>query len=229
MMRKFAISDIHGCLETFKALLSQIAFSKSDQLYLLGDYIDRGPDSKGVIDYIWQLQHEGYFVHCLRGNHEQMLLDSFNDPFDLQLWQNHGGLETMSSFNVETIDEVPLEYLQWIDDLPFYIEIDDYFLVHAGLNFDLPNPYDGLQAMIWIRSWHDKIKKDWLGDRIIVHGHTPTEASTIRQNLVEMQEQSAIIIDGGCVYDIEGLGNLFALELGAKQLHMHHNIEPEVI
>ena len=52
-MNKYAISDIHGCLKTFKALLTKLDFSKQDELYLLGDYIDRGPDSKGVIDYIW--------------------------------------------------------------------------------------------------------------------------------------------------------------------------------
>ncbi|MFT5168289.1 MAG: serine/threonine protein phosphatase 1, partial [Saprospiraceae bacterium] len=64
-MKQYAISDIHGCAKTFKALLEQISFSKEDVLYLLGDYVDRGPDSKGVIDHIWQLQSEGYTVFCL--------------------------------------------------------------------------------------------------------------------------------------------------------------------
>ena len=66
-MRKFAISDIHGCLKSFEALLDKIQLSTSDELYILGDYIDRGPDSKGVIDYIWKLEQEGYAVKCLRG------------------------------------------------------------------------------------------------------------------------------------------------------------------
>ena len=57
-MRKIVISDIHGCLNSFKALLYKIVYSKRDELYLLGDFIDRGPDSKGVIDYIWKLQIE---------------------------------------------------------------------------------------------------------------------------------------------------------------------------
>lgn len=59
-MRKFTISDIHGCAKTFKALLNRISFSKEDELYLLGDYIDRGPDSRGVIDHIWHLQKTGH-------------------------------------------------------------------------------------------------------------------------------------------------------------------------
>ena len=72
-MNKFAISDIHGCAKNFKALLDRISLSLGDELYLLGDYIDRGPDSKGVIDHVWQLQKTGHTVHCLCGNHEQRL------------------------------------------------------------------------------------------------------------------------------------------------------------
>lgn len=59
------------CLKTFKSLLKKISVSKSDELYILGDFIDRGPQSKGVIDYIWELQKLGYIVHCLKGNHDQ--------------------------------------------------------------------------------------------------------------------------------------------------------------
>ncbi|MCC6412552.1 MAG: metallophosphoesterase, partial [Saprospiraceae bacterium] len=65
-MKKYAISDIHGCNKTFLALLENLDFSKADELYLLGDYVDRGPDSKGVFDTIFRLQSEGYKVQCLR-------------------------------------------------------------------------------------------------------------------------------------------------------------------
>jgi len=227
-MRKIAISDIHGCLESFKALLDKLFLTKSDELYLLGDFIDRGPDSKAVIDHIWQMQLDGYFVHCLRGNHEQMLLDSFNDPYDLQLWKRHGGTDTLKSFNVESVDDVPEEYLRWFDNLPYYVEVDDYILVHAGLNFDLPNPFDGLNSMIWIRNWYDKIKKDWLGDRIIVHGHTPSSARTIRESLNKIEEKGTMIIDGGCVYDARELGYLFAFDLRKRQLFAQNNIDNKI-
>lgn len=228
-MRKIAISDIHGCIKSFKALLYKIGHSKKDELYLLGDFIDRGPDSKGVIDYIWQLQIEGHFVHCLRGNHEQMLLDSFNDTYDLQLWQSHGGIDTMRSFEVKSVDEIPQNYLEWFDALPYFVEIDDYILVHAGLNFNLPNPLDGIQSMIWIRNWYDNIKKDWLGNRTIVHGHVPTSASSIRENLSEIEEKSTMIIDGGCVYDVQELGYLFAFDLEKKQLYAQKNVDERII
>ena len=75
-MRKSAFSDIHGCNRTFSALLDQVAPDTGDELYFLGDYIDRGPDTKGVIDRIWGLEQEGLTVHCLLGNHEQMLMNS---------------------------------------------------------------------------------------------------------------------------------------------------------
>lgn len=224
-MRKIAISDIHGCLKSFKALLYKIVYSKRDELYLLGDFIDRGPDSKGLIDYIWQLQYEGHFIHCLRGNHEQMLLDSFNDPSDLELWQIHGGLDTMKSFGTESLEEIDEEYLRWIDNLPYFAEVDEYILVHAGLDFDVPNPFDSIHSMIWIRNWYNKIKKDWLGDRIIVHGHTPTNASAIRENLSKIDERSTMVIDGGCVYDRFDLGYLFAFDLDKRQLYAQKNIE----
>jgi len=82
-MRQFAIADIHGHLKTFKALLREINFTVFDELFLLGDFIDRGPDSKGVIDYIEELKQTGYTVYCLRGNHEQLCLDAApgNDAF----------------------------------------------------------------------------------------------------------------------------------------------------
>lgn len=74
--RTFAIADIHGCYSTFCALLDQIMLTREDELYLLGDYIDRGPDSKKVVDLIIQLQADGFAVKPIMGNHEQMLLDS---------------------------------------------------------------------------------------------------------------------------------------------------------
>ena len=228
-MRKIAISDIHGCLKSFRSLLDKIIFTKNDELYLLGDYIDRGPDSKGVIDYIWQLQYEGYFIHCIRGNHEQMLLDSFGEAHDRELWENHGGNDTLQSFGVETAENIPEEYLKWIDDLPYFVELDEYILVHAGLDFNLQNPMEGLNSMMWIRNWHHKIKKDWLGDRIIVHGHTPTSAIEIRENLKKISEKSTMIIDGGCVYDRADLGYLFAFDLQNRLLFAQNNIDKKPI
>ena len=78
-MKQYAIGDIHGCSKTFKELLDKIGLIEGDELYLLGDYIDRGPDSKGVIDTIFELREKGFKVICLRGNHESMLLDALKN------------------------------------------------------------------------------------------------------------------------------------------------------
>ena len=136
-MRKFAISDIHGCLQTFEALLQQIQFSTKDELYLLGDYIDRGPDSKGVIDLIWKMQEDGYQIQCLRGNHEQMLLNIINTPYHPL---DRGDEQLLASFGVHHAQNIPKPYLDWCAQLPYHFEVDNYILVHAGLNFGSTDP-----------------------------------------------------------------------------------------
>lgn len=220
-MRRFAISDIHGCAVTFKNLLHQISFSKEDVLYLLGDYIDRGPDSRGVIDHIWYLQKEGYQVHCLRGNHEQNLLDAYSETrFECEIPK-----ETLLSFEVKTVKDIPKVYIRWMEKLPYYFDLEDYILVHAGLNFNLAKPLDDHADMIWIRHWYDNIDSDWLGGRIIVHGHTPTRQLEIKRSINTLDEIPAIDIDAGCVFESFGLGNLCVLNLDTKKLRFAANQE----
>lgn len=220
-MRRFAISDIHGCAKTFKALLNRISFSKEDVLYLLGDYIDRGPDSRGVIDHIWALQKEGYQVHCLRGNHEQMLLDDLDKE---GVWYK-GNRATLDSFQVKANQEIPKLYIEWMESLAFYFEVEDYILVHAGLNFSSKFPLKDPIEMMWIRHWYEDIDKEWLGNRIIVHGHTPTRQLEIKRSIGELEEIPALDIDAGCVFESFGLGHLCALNLETKALIFQANVE----
>jgi len=218
-VRKFAISDIHGCLKPFKALLEQISFSKEDELYLLGDYIDRGPDSRGVIDHIWNLQELGYTVHCLRGNHEQMLLYNIDAKDELvDIAEVLGYPETLSSFGVEEVDRIPKVYIDWINSLPYFMEVDQYLLVHAGLNFKNTSPLNDREALIWIRHWYDKIDREWLGNRIVIHGHTPIIQSEIIRSISELAKTPVINIDNGCCFETLGFGNLCVLELGRMKL-----------
>ena len=217
-MRQFAISDIHGCLDTFKALLKTIQFSKTDELYLLGDYIDRGPDSKGVIDHIWHLQEEGYTVKCIVGNHELMLLQVLEEEHLLPWWSKHGGAETMLSFGQFHPSLFPKKYLDFFAGLPYFFDLDDFLLVHAGFNFAAENPFGDTHAMAWIRAWYDDLDRDWLGNRIIIHGHTPATQSTIRLQHQNLETLPILGIDNGCVYHRNGLGYLCALELGTMAL-----------
>ena len=97
-MRTFVISDIHGNNELFRKSLKLVAFKKSDKLILLGDLIDRGIDSKGVLDTTLLLLETGLDVECLMGNHEKMLLDAFLNTNNLNQWLLNGGDKTLSSF-----------------------------------------------------------------------------------------------------------------------------------
>lgn len=224
-MTRWAISDIHGCAKTFKALLDKIQLVKEDELYLLGDYIDRGPDSKGVIDHIWHLQKEGYHVHCLRGNHEQLALNSKTDRDDQFIWLINGGDETLISFDTDVETGLPAPYLEFIENLPYFFEVDSYILVHAGLNFDIPNPFEATHSMLWVRGWYKNINHQWLAGRIIVHGHTPQKKYAIEHQLKKLSNQSIIDIDCGCVFNMKDMGHLCAFNLDTRQLVFQANVD----
>ncbi len=222
-MRRIAISDIHGCLKTFYTLLLELKLDKQDQLYLLGDYIDRGPDSKGVIDYIWQLQQSGYHIFCLRGNHEQMLIDEINKT---NSWYD-GEPMTLKSFGVDKNEDIPLEYIEWMKQLGYYLEIDQFILVHAGLNFKIDNPLEDYHEMLWIRYFQEEINREWLGKRVIVHGHTPTSKKTIKESLLQLHKIPALCIDNGCSFNSSGLGHLVAFDLTNRKLYFQPRVEEE--
>jgi serine/threonine protein phosphatase 1 len=224
-MRQLAITDIHGCRTTFEALLDTIGFSQSDTLYLLGDYVDRGPDSKGVIDQIWALQRAGYTIHCLKGNHEELVLRAAYGNFTyLEKWLLTDGKDTMDSFGVTQCADIPLEYLQWMEQLPYYLEVDRYILVHAGLDFSIADPLSDTSEMCWIRNWYQHIRYDWLQDRIILHGHTPVTTETIEYQKHNLNHSQYLDLDAGCVYGdprhwkATGLGQLCAFDMTNRAL-----------
>ncbi len=225
-MKRFAISDIHGCAKTFEALLQKINFTTHDQLYLLGDFIDRGQHSKGVFDLIFALMSKGYTVHCLRGNHEQMLLDALDNQQYADQWTNKsGGLVTLQSFGANSIHQIPDNYLKFISAMPYYFALEDYLLVHGGFNFDLANPLLDKEAMLWMRNWYDRINHLWLDGRIVVHGHTPRPRSIIEKGLKHLKATPALNIDCGCVYPLDEMHQLCAFDLDAQLLVFQPNVE----
>jgi serine/threonine protein phosphatase 1 len=225
-MKRFAISDIHGCAKTFEALLQKINFTTNDQLYLLGDFIDRGQHSKGVFDLVFALISKGYAVHCLRGNHEQMLLDAFDNQEYAEHWTNKsGGQATLQSFGANSIHQIPDNYLEFIDAMPYYFSLEDYLMVHGGFNFDLLNPLLDKDAMLWIRNWYGRINHVWLDGRIIIHGHTPRPRSIIERGSEHLEATPAINIDCGCVYTLDEMHQLCALDLDAQILIFQPNVE----
>ena len=200
-MPRYAISDIHGCPKTFQALLDKIELTPKDELFLLGDYVDKGPDGFGVIQMIWQLKDKGFQVKCLMGNHERMFINEV-------MRGEHSGVIPRRHHE---------EVYRWMLGLRYFFAIPGYFLVHAGFNFRHPNPLEDTYAMLWVRYWYDEIDFDWLGDRIIVHGHTPEPMSAVRFGIQHMASKQRVCIDSGCAHTRKGMGYLTALNLDTKE------------
>jgi serine/threonine protein phosphatase 1 len=220
MERIFAIGDIHGCSKTFETLLfDKIQLRKTDQIYCVGDYIDRGHDSKGVIDMILKLRDDGYSIYTLRGNHEQMMLDAFTFEEAMEVWIKNGGGQTLESFGIASLNDLPDRYLSFLMETEFFIEKDNYIFAHAGLNFRNENIFEDKEAMLWIRDF-DRYQPA-LGDRLLIHGHTPE-----RLNYIINQKENCINIDGGCVYvQKKHFGNLVAIDLNERKFISAANCE----
>lgn len=221
LSRRFVIPDIHGCALTLDRLLREVIHLKRrDELYLLGDYIDRGPRSREVLDILMGLVMKGYRVFPVRGNHEEMFLESCHDRDMFRMWVRNGGRAALDSFGVEDACEIPLPYRRFMAEMPYYRILPDFVLVHASLNFAIPAPFADREAMLWSRSL--EVRKELIGDRRVIGGHTPMSRAEIVRGLAT----DRIVLDNGCVYpERAGMGCLAALELDSMTLSFQENID----
>lgn len=168
--RRIVIGDVHGHYDGLMQLLMAIAPATEDQVYFLGDLIDRGPKSFQVVDFV---RTSGY--QCLLGNHEQLLIDSFPNgniaPNALHAWLHSGGQATVSSYDEP---EVLLEHLEWMRSLPTNLDLGDYWLVHAGVHPRLPLSEQTTQDFCWIREEFHSSPQPYFSNKIIITGHTIT-------------------------------------------------------
>jgi len=217
MPRLFVISDIHGCYRTFYELvINHINLDKSDKLILLGDYIDRGSQSKEVVDFIIDLREKGFDVTPLTGNHESMLLGSYIDPGVLPLWFMNSGETTLLSFNIADIRDLFGKYLEFFSGLEYYKSVGDLLFVHAGFNDDIEDPFSDMDQMIW--ESRTAYRNPVFRGKTIIHGHRPKRVDYV-QKLISEKSQ-VIPIDTGCVYEKElGYGFLSALEVNEMKLY----------
>jgi len=237
-MKRWVIPDLHGCVKTLRAIVEeQIKPKGDDEIYLLGDYIDRGPDPKGVIDFIMELEEKGFNVFPLRGNHEEYILLALENEQNLKRkffffkeqnklfdeWMRSGGRPTLKSFGVTNVDQIPEKYIEWIKGLKYFYELDQYVLVHAGMNFQRRDPFDDLHAILWSKSFTPEPEK--IGDRTIIHGHVPVSLDFLKA-IISDPHRKFIPLDTGCYYpDKPGMGTLVALELNSLQLLIQPNVE----
>ncbi len=225
MAKKWVIPDIHGCVRTLKFLIEQqIKPEAGDELFFLGDYIDRGPDSKGVIDYIMGLQEAGHNLKLLMGNHEDYCIRAyeedqknkgfmgFRSKTKIQKeWETYGGKEALESFKVDSPRDIPQKYIDWMRKLQYYALTDDFVIVHAGLNFKEDDPFSDTRSMLWIRDY--QVDKSKIRGRRVIHGHVPVNLEFI-DTCVRENGYKFIDLDNGVYFDNRsGYGNLVALEL----------------
>ncbi|WCC43993.1 metallophosphoesterase [Tenacibaculum finnmarkense] len=130
-MRTFVISDIHGKNALFRKALKSVKLKKTDTLIILGDLIDRGENSKGVLDTIFLLKDNGFNVELVLGNHEKMFLDSFENEEEHTKWMINGGDKTLMSFLTSKIEKIPKKYIELINSSKNYLLKDNFILVHV--------------------------------------------------------------------------------------------------
>jgi serine/threonine protein phosphatase 1 len=223
----YAVGDIHGRADLLRDLIAAIAADAAASgaaerraLVFLGDYVDRGPDSRAVVDVLLNGLPQGFETHFLKGNHEAMLLDFLRDATRLELWRVNGGEATMASYglDVNRLDlarasaetwrialaaALPTEHLAFFKSLKLSLSLGDYLFVHAGIRPGVPLAAQGEADLIWIRS--PFLDHSGPFGPIVVHGHTPGNEPVTRPNRIG--------IDTGAVFT----GRLTALRLEGSQ------------
>ena len=175
----WAVGDIHGHLATFRALVHRLNLSSEDRIICLGDMIDRGPDSAGLIEFIRSDER----IICLKGNHEQMAIRCAQEKGQIELWKpwlERGGNSTWGSYIVRAkgdLWEAKARFwddLMWMDQLPNHIVLDDVRLVHAGYDPRMPPDAQGDKEMLWIRKRFYEHHSPIDPNRTILFGHSTT-------------------------------------------------------
>lgn len=193
MDRIYAIGDVHGCIDPLRRLMDEIDIDlERDTLVFLGDYIDRGPHSADVVDYIIDLKDRCPNLICLKGNHEEML-ERYLTEFDKFTYLINGGRTTLESYMArETTGGFPIpeSHLEFFRSLRLYHETDHYIFVHAGLKDNVPLSMQGPDELLWIRRRFIQSGHDF-GKRVIF-GHTPFSDPLVEPNKIG--------IDTGAVY-----------------------------
>jgi len=174
MSRVFAIGDVHGCFTALQTLVSHLAFGPDDEVVALGDYVDRGPDSKGVIDLLLALRGQTRLI-ALRGNHEVMMLGAQAEGLGyFDAWLGAGGVQTLVSYGASDLSEIPAPHWQFLKDTLPYYETATHFFVHANVRPKVPLAQQREQELYWER--FDDNKKPHCSGKIMVCGHTPQKS-----------------------------------------------------
>jgi serine/threonine protein phosphatase 1 len=204
-VRIYAIGDIHGRLDLLDAVLSRIdanlakaPVGQAIEVYV-GDYIDRGPASRQVIDRLIARGRKRNAIF-LKGNHETYVSEFIDKPSVLTAWQQYGGLETLMSYGLqpplkagatEQIElakafrfMLPKSHQEFIKGMPLCVSYGDFFFVHAGVKPRVPLKEQREEDLLWIRDDFLLFEDDF--EKVVVHGHTPVREPDIRANRINI-------------------------------------------
>ena len=211
MKRILVVSDIHGYRLLLKQLLEVGGYNPvHDQLVMLGDYIDRGPDSRGTVAYVMELLADG--AVALSGNHEHQLIQAYDTLGDEEsrLYFGYGGRECLQSYGltpeVSSLRSVPSEHIDFLRTLPYYHETGEYIFVHGGLDPTGRSPRlaDKLDLFYAREVW---LSSPYRGKKAVIFGHTPTHHIQGHPREEFWSEGNRVGIDLG-VYETGCLGML---------------------
>lgn len=205
MSRTLAIGDIHGCSAALRTLVTAIELQADDTLVLLGDYVDRGPDTKGAIDFILALRSQCRLV-TLTGNHELMMLGAREDEHDNTFWRQFGGVETLESYG-ETFDDVPETHWEFLHSCVPYYEIETHFFVHANYHPQQPLAKQDPSYRYWEHLTGYFVPAQHVSGKTAIVGHTAQRKGHI------LDLGHVICIDTCC----HGGGWLTAIEVSSRQ------------
>jgi calcineurin-like phosphoesterase family protein len=170
--RILAIGDIHGCSTALAALLQAIDPQADDTIITLGDYIDRGLDSKGVLDHLIALADRCRLLPLL-GNHDEMMLNAKNSRDDFKFWMNCGGDAALDSYgSTSRLDLIPAAHFRFLETCLSYFEAETHFFVHANYKPDLPLDRQDDHTLRWL-SLRDFVPGPHCSGKVAVLGHTP--------------------------------------------------------
>ncbi len=184
----YALGDIHGRYDLLTKALREIARDSGEAaatVVFLGDYIDRGPQSREVVECLMQgPARNGERWICLKGNHEAMAVEACETGRGRGLWLDNGGDATLESFG----GAVPAKVLDWFDGLPLSHETERHFFVHAGIMPGVPLDAQEAETLIWIRHRFLDDARDH--GKHIVHGHTPSPFAELRPNRTNLDSMA---------------------------------------
>jgi len=214
--RQIVIGDVHGCLDTLQTLIEEkLHLHSEDQLIFLGDIISRGPQSKGVLDYLLALQLE-YDVTCIKGNHEHNFLTAYD--CGLSFFEDF-----LATYDAEDIMGGNLyAYLDFCAQMPYYVETPTHLFSHMGFYETAPLSYNDTRAFFHGQSI--AVDLGAIQSKKQVHGHICQPLNKILAAVTD--EKKVIGIDGGCCFKEEdGLGYLCALDVYGNELFVQRNKE----